>query len=241
VFNSTVRLQRCLPVLATSVVLLTGCGVAGTEFHPGVAAQVGDDTITTKHIDQVTADYCAGVQALFKDEGQADALQPRSGRTVTQTLTSDLITRSAVEQLAEDYDVEPTSTYKTSLAQLDTLLAKLDDDQRDAVIEYVSAFPFAQDVLTTIGGIELSKSGGGTASDEDKYAAGQDVLKKWIADHDVEVNPKYGLDVSTGSPVDTDVSYALSRTAKDGLSPDDSTDYAAALPDSQSCLLPPDQ
>ena len=233
---------RALPVLpVVSVLLLTGCGVAGTEFHPGVAAQVGDDTITTRHVDQVTADYCAGVEAVLKDEGQAADLQPRPGRTLTQKLTSDLITRSAVEQLAEDYDVEPTSTFKTELAQLDTLLVNLDDDQRDAVIEYVTAFPFARDVLTTIGGIELSKSGTTNASDDDKYAAGQDVLKQWIADHDVEVNPKYGLDVSTGGPVDTDVSYALSKTAKDGLAPDDSTTYAAALPDSQSCLLPPPQ
>jgi peptidyl-prolyl cis-trans isomerase SurA len=230
---------RALPVL--SVVLLAGCGVAGTEFHPGVAAQVGDDTITTKHVDQVTADYCAGVQAVLKAEGQDANLQPRPGRTLTQSLANDLVTRSAVEQLAEDYDVEPTATFKSGLAQLDTVLVKLDDDQRDAVIEYVSAAPFAQDLLTTIGGVELSKNGGGETSDDDKYAAGQDLLKTWIAEHDVEVNPKYGLDVGTGSPVDTDLSYPLSSTAKDGLSPDASTNYAAALPDSQFCLLPPPQ
>jgi peptidyl-prolyl cis-trans isomerase SurA len=213
--------------------------VAGTQFHPGVAAEVGDQTITTKHVDQVVADYCTGVEAVIKDQGQVVDLQPKPGYSLSQTLTSNLIARSAAEQLAEDYDVQPTSTFKTSLAQLDTVLVKLDDDQRDAVIEYVSALPFAQDVLTTIGGIELSKNGNDKASDDDKYAAGQDVLKKWIADHDVEVNPKYGLDVSTGSAVNTDVSYALSRTAKDGLSSDASSGYAAALPDSQSCLLPP--
>jgi len=231
---------RALPVLpVVSVFLLAGCGVAGTQFHPGIAAEVGDETITTKHVDQVTADYCAGVQAVIKSQGQAVDLQPRPGRTLTQSLISDLITRSAVEQLAEDYDVEPTSTFKTNLAELDTVLVKLDDDQRDAVTEYVSARPLAEDLLISIGGIELAKTSSATATDDDKYAAGQDVLKKWLDDHDVEVNPRYGLDVSTGSPVDTDVSYALGKTAKGGLAATDDTDYAAALPESQSCLLPP--
>ena len=71
-------------------------------------------------------------------------------------------------------------------------------------------------MLTTIGGIELAKEGNSSATDEDKYAAGQDVLTKWIADHDVEVNPKYGLEVGTATQVDTDLSYALGRPRRPG-------------------------
>ena len=61
---------RALPVLA-SVVLLAGCGVAGTQFHPGIAAEVGDQTITTRHVDQVTDDYCKAVEKVSKGQPQA--------------------------------------------------------------------------------------------------------------------------------------------------------------------------
>jgi hypothetical protein len=236
VFTSGVRLQRCLPVLAASVVLLTGCGVAGTEFHPGVAAQVGDETITTKHIDQVTTDFCSAAEEDSKDE---PGRQPQAMRSLAQRFTVVLVTQAITEQLADDYDVKPTSSYNSYLAQLRTQLGKLDDDQRDAAVEILGAQNYTQDVLSTIGAQELAKQdGGATPTDDDKYAAGQDVLEKWIADHEVEVNPKYGLDVETGAPIDTDLSYALGGTAKDGVSQDPSAGYAAGLPDPQSCLLP---
>ena len=64
VFNGPVRFVRALPVLP--VVLLVGCGVAGTQFNPGVAAQVGDQTITTRHVDEVTANYCTALETVTK-------------------------------------------------------------------------------------------------------------------------------------------------------------------------------
>jgi hypothetical protein len=236
VFNGTVRLQRCLPVLATSVLLLTGCGVAGTSFHPGVAAQVGDDTITTKHVDQVTDDYCTAVEAVTKGQPEAADQQQQPLRYLTHEFANDLIIRSATEQLAEGYDVEPSASYKSDLAQLEPQLVKLNDDQRDAVVEIIGARSYAQDVLTSIGGIELGKGGSSDATDDDKYVAGQKLLTQWVADHDVEINPKYGIDFGTPTQVDTDLSYALGTTAKDGLLPESDPDYAASLPDHLVCL-----
>ena len=40
----------------------------------------------------------------------------------------------------------------------------------------MGAQAYYQDVLTTIGGIELDKEGNTDATDEDKYAAGQELL-----------------------------------------------------------------
>ncbi len=234
-FNGTVRFQRCLPVLAASVVLLTGCGVAGTDFHPGVAAQVGDDTITTNHVDQVTDDYCAAVEAVT--EGSPDAgEQQQPLRYLSREFANDLIIRSATEQLAEEYGVEAGAAYKSDLAQLRPQLVDLSDDQRDAVLEVIGARAYYQDVLITIGGIELDKAENTEATDEDKYAAGQELLKTWVADHDVEINPKYGLEFGTPEQVDTDLSYALGQNAKDGLLPQADPDYAASLPDHLVCL-----
>ncbi len=236
VLNGAVRFQRCLPVLATSVALLTGCGVAGTGFHPGTAAQVGEDTITTKHVDQLTADYCAAVEAVTKGQPEAAGQQQLPLRYLSHEFANDLIIRSAAEQLAEEYDVEASAASKSDLVQLEPQLVDLTDDQRDAVVEIVGARAYYQDVLTTIGGIELDKEQNTDATDDDKYAAGQELLKTWVADNDVEINPKYGLEFGTPTQVDTDVSYAVGETAKDGLLPESGPDYAASLPDHLVCL-----
>jgi peptidyl-prolyl cis-trans isomerase SurA len=239
VFNSDVRLQRSLPVLAASVVLLSGCGVANTQFHPGVAAQVGDDTITTKHVDQVTDDYCTAVEVVTKGDPSVTSQEPKPRRYLTRQFANSLILTSAVQQLARDYKVVPTSAYRSRLAQLEPQLEKLDDEQHDAVVEILSVQYFVPDVLTSIGGVVLAKEGNSSATDDDKLTAGQDVLTKWIADHDVEVNPTYGIEFGSSDPVDSDLSYAAGTTAKNGLADKVVADYAEGLPESQYCLLPP--
>jgi hypothetical protein len=235
VFNGPVRLQRSLPVLAISVVLLSGCGVAGTEFHPGIAAQVGDDTITTRHVDQVTDDYCQAVEKVSKDQGQTGA-QRTPLRYLTHDFANVLIVEAAVQQLADEYDVQPSATYKSGLAQLEPQLTKLDEAEKDAVREVIGARSYATDVLSTIGGIELAKQGNDDATADEKTKAGDEALKAWEADHDVVINPKYGLDFNDPKPVDTDLSYALGTTAKAGLADQPDTSYTSALPDSLTCL-----
>ena len=235
VFNSGVRLQRVLPVLATSVVLLAGCGVAGTQFSPGVAAEVGDQTISTKQLDEVTADFCAAAEA--DSEGEPGRV-PQPLRSLAQRFVVVLINKAIVEQLAEDYDVEPSAEYTGYLAQLENELAELDDDQRAAAVEILGAQAYAEDVLPTIGGIELAKEDGGATEDADEQAAGQEVLEEWVADHDVKINPRYGIDFETGAPIDADLSYPAGETAQDGISQESQPGYAAALPDTQACLLP---
>jgi hypothetical protein len=233
VFNGSVRMLRALPVLP--VVLLAGCGVASTQFHPGIAAEVGDQTITTRHLDQVTADYCTAVEKVSKGQPQAeDAGTPM--RYLSHTFATDLIIGAAAEQLADDYDVQPTSSYKTNLAQLEPELTKLSDDQKAAVREVVGAQAYADDVLTQIGEISLNKQGTTNATADDQKAEGQKVLARWIGDHDVVVNPKYGVDLGAQGQVDTDLSYPLGKTAKAGLQAEVDTTYTASLPDEQVCL-----
>jgi peptidyl-prolyl cis-trans isomerase SurA len=232
VFNGAV-LKRVLPVV--SVVLLTGCGVAGTQFHPGVAAQVGDQTITSRHVDQVTDDYCKAVEKVSKGQEQSgDSQTPM--RYLTHEFATDLVVRAAAEQLADDYGVEPTSGYQSGLAQLEPQLTELSADQKDAVREIVGARSYAQDVLTQIGEASLKKQGTTGASTDDQYAEGQKVLTAWIAGHDVEINPKYAVDFGTAEQVDTDLSYALSTSAKDGALPEPDPDYTSSLPDNLVCL-----
>jgi peptidyl-prolyl cis-trans isomerase SurA len=223
-----------LPVVP--LVLLAGCGVAGTEFHPGIAADVGDQTITTRHVDQVTDDYCKAVEVVSKgQQQQADAARPM--RYLSHIFASALITQAGAEQLAEQYGVQPSSTYKSSLTKLEPELTKLNDDEKDAVREIVGAQAYNQDVLTQIGEISLKKQGTTNASTDDQYTEGQKVLDAWMKDHEVTVNPKYSLEPgSNNAPVDTDLSHALSASAKGGLAATPSPEYTDALPGNQVCL-----
>jgi hypothetical protein len=233
VLNGAVRMLRALPLL--SIALLTGCGVAGAQFHPGVAAQVGDDTITTRHVDQVTDDYCKAVEIVSKGQQQA-AGDATPMRLLSHSFAIDLIQKAAAEQIADDYGVEPTSTYKSGLAQLEPQLTKLSDDQKDAVREIVGARAYLEDVLTQVGDISLKKQGSTDATTDDQYAEGQKVLAAWMKDHDVTVNPKYSIDLSSNDPSDTDLSYALGKTAKAGLGSQADATYTDALPGDLVCL-----
>ncbi len=58
---------RSLAGLAlASTLLLTGCGsVPG--FNPGVASRVGDETVTTNDVDEVTESYCGAAEAQLTD------------------------------------------------------------------------------------------------------------------------------------------------------------------------------
>jgi peptidyl-prolyl cis-trans isomerase SurA len=222
-------------LLVLPVVTLAGCGVAGTQFHPGVAAQVGDRTITTRHIDQVADDYCKAVEKVSKGEEQAtDSATPM--RFLTHEFATDLITRAAAEQLAADYDVKPTSAYKGGLAQLEGQLTTLSDDEKDAVREVIGARSYAEDVLTQIGEISLKKQGTTDATTDDQYAEGQKLLDAWVKDHDVEINPKYALDLGSSGQVDTDLSYAAGTTAKAGAAAQPDPAYTSSLPGNFVCL-----
>lgn len=230
---------RALPVVP--LVLLAGCGLAGTEFHPGVAAQVGDETITTRHVDEVTTNYCTAIEKITKGAPNANA-QATPIRYFSYEFASALVDKAAAEQLAEDYDVEPTAAYKTGLAQLEPQLADLDEDQKDAVREAISATgaqglsSYTDDVLTQIGEIELRNQGKDDATADEQLETGRTLLQTWLDDHDVEVNPKYGVELGTDGQVDTDLSYAVGDTAKGGLQAQADPGYTAGLPAHLVCL-----
>lgn len=223
---------RALPVLP--VVLLAGCGVAGTQFHPGLAAEVGDRSITSRHLDKVTHDYCDGFEKLSKGDPQAGSPVPL--RYVANQFATILVVHAAAEQLADQYGVEPSSAYKGGLAEIEPEIERLSGDQQDAFREILGADRYNNDVLTQIGEISLHDKGTTDATQDDSYAEGQELLAAWVADHDVEVNPKYAVDLDATGQVDTDLSFAVGSTAKDGLKPEPDSAYTSSLPSHLVCL-----
>jgi peptidyl-prolyl cis-trans isomerase SurA len=221
------RLCTGAALAAAAVVLLTGCG-AVPDLNPGVAVRVDDDAVSTRDLEDLAVDYCS---ALAAGE-QAGGAVPN--HFVYGLSASSLGLRSAATQLMAEHDVTVDASYDKTVEQAKTeQLASLDEAQRDAVIEVGAASIYVSAAETSVGRKVL----GGTPSDEDALAAGQKALVAWIDDHDVRVDPKYGVSIATGTAVlsDTSVSYSISDVAKAGQAEQPDNAAAAALPESQRC------
>ena len=228
-------LKRAVLAAVPCLLVLSGCGVAGTEFHPGVAATVGDETITNNTVDELTADYCDAI------ESQLQQKVPLSGYRVG--IAALLAWRSAIDQLAEGYDVEPGKDYE---AQLQQFRGQADDlglkgRDKEAFVEVQTSQAYGFDQLTQIGLIELENEGESDPTLDFQQARGLDELEAWVEREGVEFDPKYGLQMVEGQPqgVDTDLSFALGDLAtsanvvNDDGTPDSA--YLDSLPASSTC------
>ena len=179
--------------------------------------------------------YCDGLEAQLKSGG---AVFPMS--YVRAYVVRNLTVQAAAEQLAEEYDVTLPPSYDQALRDLETNLAGFREDRVDAVMEVESVTAYVQAVETEVGGVLLAEEGTTDADDATKQARGADALQQWISEHPADVNPRYGIAVSTPSLdaptfVDTSTSYALSPNAVAAAKAEPDQELAATLPSSQRC------
>jgi hypothetical protein len=215
---------RTAATTAVAGLLLTGCGSAS----PGVAVKVGDEELSVRHVDSVTANYCTAVGDLESEVPMAVVR-----RYVVQLLTL----RSQASQIAEDYGVEPGSTYRSHLAQERAVADTKPEEVRQDYLELASASAYAQDVVDQVGRIELEEKGVAEPTAEQATQAGIDVFNQWPDVHGIEVDPRYGLDAVDGvlTPVDTNTSVAVSEEAKSGLATEPDPAFAQTLPLQHRC------
>jgi hypothetical protein len=223
-------------VAAVAAFTLSGCGSAS----PGVAVRVGDETLSTTKVDELTVAYCEGITPQLQSGG---AVFPMS--FVRGYVVRNLTVRAAAEQLAEDYAIDLPPSYDEAVSSLRAdLEAGFRSDRVDQALEVDSAGPYVDAVTLEVGDVLLTLAGETEADDAAKQARGQDALQEWMSEHPAEVNPRYGIavtDTSLGRPnfVDTGTSYALSAGAVDAakISSDQGPDqdHTATLPSSQRC------
>jgi peptidyl-prolyl cis-trans isomerase SurA len=226
-------LKRVVIAAVPCLVVLTGCGVTGTEFHPGVAAQVGDDSVTTDQVDELVATYCDAVDTEIRAGGQK---LPLSG--FKAGITVQLAIKSASEQIADEYGVKPSADYKLQLSQIEDQAAAYKGAERDAFVTVQSTQPYYVDLLTQVGKLELEADGQQDPTIDLQQSRGQDELATWVGRHGLTFDPRYGLEMVDGAPkpVDTDISFAVGDLAKDGKSDGDpKASYVDSLPASATC------
>ena len=224
---SKTRLMTAAPswaVVALAGLLLAGCGSA----TPGVAVTVGDEQISNRQVNDVTANYCTAV-------GELESAVPMS--FVRQYVVQLLTLRSQASQIADDYGVEPGTTYATDVAQRESTASTQPEEVQDDYVELASTSAYAQDILDQVGRIVLEDQGVTDPTSEQTTQAGIDVFNQWPNTHTLEVDPRFGLRSVDGvlSPVDTSTSVAVGDTAKAGQSTEPDPAFAETLPVNHRC------
>jgi hypothetical protein len=219
--------------LALTGLVLSGCG-ASTGLHPGSAAVVGDESLSMSKIDDTTERYC---EAYTPQITQANQRVPM--RLLRQFVAASLSQRLLGEQLAAQYDVQPTSQYAQQVTKVSQPFAAAAPELRDAVVDVEAGNPYLQTVQVAIGEKLLTEAGQSAPSTKAALQRGQVATEDWLKTHSISVDPVFGLAVDGGqfkaSPDST--SYPLSTLASQGAVTSGQPDpaYLAALPASAVC------
>jgi peptidyl-prolyl cis-trans isomerase SurA len=219
-------------VAAVAALTLSGCGAAG----PGVAAKVGDRTVTTSDVDRLTEGYCRALEEQIRSQGQVVPL-----RLVRTYVAGSLTLQAAAEQLAAQHGITEPAGYRDEVKTDESQSEQLPAAHRAEYVEVASAQDYVVAVERQIGGELLLNEGKPGATDDQKVARGREELSVWFGDHTLDVNPKYSFEITDGNVknISNDTSYALSANAVAAgkFSSDSGPDqaYSASLPASQRC------
>lgn len=214
---------RLIGLASASIFLLTGCGSV-PAFNPGVAARVGDETVSVDRVDDVSSSFCSYVEGQLQ-EGQVLAQHYLRGQVAAA-----LALRIAVDQFADEQGVSAADDYDQAVSQAKEQLGSLPDDQVQAVIDVQGVQIYLQAVEKSVG-----EEQGATGDDATK--AGEKAFQDWLADQDVDIDPRFGVSIDQGvaAPADTGLSFGIGDTTKKADADQPDTAYAALLPDTQRC------
>lgn len=218
------RLATLASAMTLAATVLGSCGSAS----PGVAAQVGDETITTSEVDELAGNVCTLQEAL--PQGGANQQQPTSGLAARDGALQSLILRSIGEQMAADHGISADSDYEAQVHQTRLQFGTVDDDKVEAALPAYTSVAYFVNIMRQIG------KSTGASNDDEALTAGIKQAQSWQSDHPIETNPMFGSfnigDQEIESERD-DLAFPVSQTAKDAES--GSADYYASLPESQRC------
>lgn len=214
--------------LTAAALLLGGCGTAS----PGVAAQVGDDEITVREVDALASEYCSAFEEQFTSNGEVVPQHYLRGGILGL-----LVRSSAAEQLADEYDVEAGATYDEKVASTTQGTLQLPEEVREAIITVETAGSYVEAIQAAVGERILTEESGAAPEYTETVERGEQAFTEWLDDHEVEIDPQFGIQVDGGQVgrTDTTLSFPVSDAAVDGAAEAPDPAYSASLPDAQRC------
>lgn len=215
-------------VLASAGLVLSGCG----SLSPGVAVEVGDETISTQRIDTAAEHYCTAVT----EQLEADGTQLPMG-LLRKIAVERLTVRSIADQLADEYDVKAGPAFHTALADAEQRAESLPEEVREDYVALSTANPYANAILEQVGQAKLAEDGVEDPTPEEIGLAGVDAFESWPDAHGLEFDPRFGLETIEGrlAALDTNTSTAVSDNALMGLDVEVNPAYVESLPERHRC------
>ena len=223
------RIVKVSSCAAAAALLLAGC-----SQHPGSAAVVGDDVISTQRVDDVARALCSSQAGTAQAQGRQLASRGARQGALQVLLDSDLS-----RQFGESKGVQPnqgqvSAALASNAGQIDALPA----DQREAFREALKDYVEGRLMLLEVGRRYLASQGQANPDQSKAIAVGQKLRGDFAKKLDIEVDPRYGtFDQARGSftPASGSLSVPASQSAPDGSSADPSAGWVASLPATQRC------
>jgi len=188
-----------------AAVSLTGC--AG--LRPGVAAEVGDDTITTRELDDFAASFCTFQAKRGQPMTSADARVSALTVMIRSELAKDLN-----EQLDADIDQGLVDQQVVAVAQT---VPDLSDDEREAFLEQVR-LAIEGDLVVEAAALADVRLSGEEPGAENVGAAKEKIYARWAEAEGVELDPRFGtLKDVVVAPASGSVSVPTDTEANDSL------------------------
>ena len=208
---------------------LTGCAV-----HPGAAAVVGQDSISTGQVDALAKGLCSANAASVSAGGQQMA-----SRGARQGALQVLIETDLSQQFGQQRGAEPDAKQITSaLARSHSTIQQLPVDERAAFRSALVQFWKGQLMLIDIGRRALEAQGKTNVTDQQAIAEGNKLRQQWAKSISVSVDPRFGsfrrgtFQAAAGGG---SISVAASDSARAGDTTDPNAGYVSSLPVSQKC------
>lgn len=224
--------MRRAQVAAVVTLLVSGLVSGCAGARPGVAAQVGDQTITLNAVDDATQDLCEVFLPQIKEQGQKFPLSALRNLAVEAMLTGEI-----AHQIAGANDLEPGQDYYSQYAVQQQAALQLPKKVRGTYLELSTAATYATSIKQQLGLASLKADGVSDPSSEDQLARGEEIFAQWIDDKGIELDPRFGLAIVDGSvaPSDTGVSTPVSAAALAGAKEQMDPGEVAKLPAAQRC------
>lgn len=211
---------------AVAVTLLSGCG-----FHPGAAAVVGDQVISTSQVDAVASALCSA-----NSGGQGQQLPSRGAR---QGALRVLLDSEVSRQFGQAQGVQPDKRLVSeAVAHEQASIQSLPKDEQAAFQQALKGYAEGQATLLAVGSRYLASQGKPTSNQNQDVAEGRRLRGAFARKLDIQVDPRFGsFDAKTGDMAATSgsLSVPVSSSAADGATPDPSAGWVASLPASQKC------
>jgi hypothetical protein len=192
---STSPVSRRTTKLAVPALLAAVCLTGCAGLRPGVAAEVGDDTITTHELD----DFASGLCVFFKESSGSAPTSKEARTRAMSILVRSALARTYGQGTSIALDEGSVDEQVQSIA---AVVKDLPKDEREKFLEEVrGSLEGDQHALQAADAKLISE--GKTPDDQARSEEITNLYKQWAADQGVEIDPRFGtwsdVEVKAGS------------------------------------------